>query len=242
MSGLLPTLPADVLGRPLPGRFHRASLRWTDADRLLVDFVAWIEDGDDTPARELAILVRGCEALRPRLPSRALDAVLARALPPDAEPEAPRPRPGLWPALPERVLGLPLPRRFRGWSVRFADADRVLVALVDWLEAERPALASRRDRGQARETLARACIDLRERLERTPLDAELRSLLAEVGITEYVADGERFDPDVHHAAGATPTDDPGLHDRIASTDRLGYRDRDRVLLAPEVIVYRAVAR
>jgi hypothetical protein len=36
-------VPANVLGRPVPGRFRGLAARFRDPDRQLVDFIGWLE-------------------------------------------------------------------------------------------------------------------------------------------------------------------------------------------------------
>ena len=172
---------------------------------------------------------------------------------------ASRSRPGMWPRLPESVLGQPIPPRLRR---RFVDPDWLLVELVAWIETavarpqgpDRPPAPGPPAPGppvpgppddrveRERDELVRACIELRERLPGHALDASLRETLARVGVTEVSGDGEDFHPERHRAVGRRPTNDPAMHNRVASTERPGYRDHDRLLVPPEVIVYRSDGR
>jgi hypothetical protein len=154
------------------------------------------------------------------------------------------------------VLGRPLPARFRRWTMRFADPDRLLVELVDWLEqgdgAGEPEVPAERSSGgraqpderaeRERVELALACIELRRRVPSQALADSLHETLAKVGVRPFESDGEDFDPDRHRAVGKRGTDDAALHNRVAATEWPGYLDHDRVLVHSEVVVYRAGAQ
>jgi molecular chaperone GrpE len=68
---------------------------------------------------------------------------------------------------------------------------------------------------------------------------ELMEALASEGLAEIeVAEGAEFDPTIHHALTTMP--DPGAeHDTVRQVHRKGYRFRDHVLRAPEVVVAQA---
>ncbi|WP_329079161.1 nucleotide exchange factor GrpE [Streptosporangium sp. NBC_01469] len=91
-----------------------------------------------------------------------------------------------------------------------------------------------------REALVTACVDYRDQLaERHPrLAGTLLEALNRAGIREIVADGRRFDPRLHEAAGTEPAGRPELHDIVAETIRRGYADGERVIRVPRVVVYR----
>lgn len=156
----------------------------------------------------------------------------------------------VWPVLPDQVLGVDVPRRFRGLGVRCADADRVLVEFAAWLEGARrgatvapDSAVGERDASRAsaeRLLLISTCIDLRDRLAHTSpaLDRTLRSALERVGVLEVSADGERFDEQRHNAVERAWTDDVELSGSVASTDRVGYADGEHLLREPDVVVYR----
>jgi molecular chaperone GrpE len=65
---------------------------------------------------------------------------------------------------------------------------------------------------------------------------ELLEVLAVEGMTEIqVNEGDEFDPAIHNAMASQP--DPGIdRDTIVKVTRRGYRYKDQVLRAPEVIV------
>lgn len=63
--------------------------------------------------------------------------------------------------------------------------------------------------------------------------------LSTIGVVAVRADGERFDPTLHEAAGTVPTDDAALQGLVAETEVPGFCDRGRVLRAPIVTVYTA---
>ncbi|WP_436759849.1 nucleotide exchange factor GrpE [Streptosporangium sp. V21-05] len=91
-----------------------------------------------------------------------------------------------------------------------------------------------------REALVTACVGYRDQLaERHPrLAGTLLEALNRAGVRELVADGERFDPRLHEAAGTEAAGRPELHDIVAETVRRGYADGERVIRVPQVVVYR----
>ncbi|GAA4567534.1 nucleotide exchange factor GrpE [Planotetraspora kaengkrachanensis] len=91
-----------------------------------------------------------------------------------------------------------------------------------------------------RDALVDACVRFRDQLgERHPLLADrLLDALGPAGVREIGADGQPFDGRVHEAVDVVPTADPRLHDVVASTERPGYVDGDRVVRVPRVSVYR----
>ncbi|WFE29282.1 nucleotide exchange factor GrpE [Solwaraspora sp. WMMD791] len=91
-----------------------------------------------------------------------------------------------------------------------------------------------------RTELVRICIDLADRLrdQEPALWQRLTDRLSDAGVQTVLADGERFDPQVHEAVGQVPTDDPAAHLLVASTEFAGYRDGGAWLRRPEVVVYR----
>ncbi|GII27615.1 nucleotide exchange factor GrpE [Planotetraspora mira] len=91
-----------------------------------------------------------------------------------------------------------------------------------------------------RDALVEACIRFRDQLgERHPfLAARLLEALGTAGVHEIRADGQPFDGRVHEAVEVVPTADPRLRDVVASTERPGYVDGDRVVRVPRVAVYR----
>ncbi|MGJ6961861.1 nucleotide exchange factor GrpE [Streptosporangium sp. G11] len=91
-----------------------------------------------------------------------------------------------------------------------------------------------------REALVTACVGYRDQLaERHPrLAGTLLEALNRAGVREIVADGQRFDPRLHEAAGTETAGRPELHDIVAETVRRGYADGERVIRVPQVVVYR----
>ena len=70
---------------------------------------------------------------------------------------------------------------------------------------------------------------------------ELCDVLASVGLEEIeVSEGSPFDPQVHHALAIQP--DPSVDvETVVSVHRRGYRFKDHVLRAPEVVVAQPVS-
>jgi len=98
------------------------------------------------------------------------------------------------------------------------------------------------DGGDGAERDRRALIDLvvyaYDRTSSPGVRARLAEGLQGVGVRTIQPDGEPFDATRHEAGGIEPTDDDALHDRIAETERAGFRDGDRVIRDPIVVVYR----
>ena len=65
--------------------------------------------------------------------------------------------------------------------------------------------------------------------------------LSELGLEQYDPTGDPFDPDVHEALTMIPVADPAQGGRVVSVHRPGYRFRDRVLRAAQVVVGKAPA-
>jgi hypothetical protein len=82
------------------------------------------------------------------------------------------------------------------------------------------------------------CVELEDLLERPALKEKVGRALARVGVLRIDPSGEVFDPDHHCAVGTQPTGEPSRHDVVASVERFGYRDGDRVLQVPDVTVWR----
>lgn len=87
-----------------------------------------------------------------------------------------------------------------------------------------------------RTKLIALCLYARDRLNGAAAD-RIDTGLAEIGITTVRPDGEMFDPAVHEAAAALPTDDPALHNTVAETEVPGYADRGAEVRPPIVSVY-----
>jgi molecular chaperone GrpE len=62
--------------------------------------------------------------------------------------------------------------------------------------------------------------------------------LAQVGVEVLRPDGAVFDPAAHEVGGVVKTADPLLHNTIAETESAGFRDRERLIREPVVVVYR----
>ena len=92
-----------------------------------------------------------------------------------------------------------------------------------------------------RVALVDALIEVRDQVTSVTLGDVLDRALAAAGVQPISADGEAFDARIHHAVASTPTTDAGLHDRIASTEKLGYADGDRLIRPPQVVVYQFAA-
>lgn len=77
---------------------------------------------------------------------------------------------------------------------------------------------------------------------RTPAVQErLTAGLAQIGVQVLRPDGGPFDPGSHEAGGVLPTADPALHNVIAETESAGFRDGERIVREPVVVVYRLSA-
>jgi molecular chaperone GrpE len=66
--------------------------------------------------------------------------------------------------------------------------------------------------------------------------AELESVLVRYGVERVDADGQRFDPALHHAVVATPVVDPKLVGAVLRQIAPGYRFGGKVLRAAQVTV------
>ncbi len=64
--------------------------------------------------------------------------------------------------------------------------------------------------------------------------------LAQIGVEVIRPDGELFDPNAHEVGGVEPTSDPLLHNTVAETESVGFRDRGRLIREPVVVVYRPI--
>jgi hypothetical protein len=61
--------------------------------------------------------------------------------------------------------------------------------------------------------------------------------LSAVDVRAVVPDGARFDPGLHHAVGTEVTSEAARIDTVARTVRPGYRDGNRIVVYPKVVVY-----
>lgn len=77
---------------------------------------------------------------------------------------------------------------------------------------------------------------------RTPaVQDRLAAGLAQIGVQVLRPDGGPFDPCSQEAGGVLPTADPALHNVIAETESAGFRDGERIVREPVVVVYRLSA-
>jgi molecular chaperone GrpE len=88
-----------------------------------------------------------------------------------------------------------------------------------------------------RRALIHLCLYALDRARSTGVVERLEHGLAEIGVRALRPDGDRFDPAVHEAGGAMPTDDPARDGTVAETEVVGFADQDKLLRAPIVIVY-----
>lgn len=61
-------------------------------------------------------------------------------------------------------------------------------------------------------------------------------VLETLGVSIIKAEGEKFDPALHDAAGTEKVDDPDLDGKVITERLKGYRTKDRVLRPAQVIV------
>lgn len=92
-----------------------------------------------------------------------------------------------------------------------------------------------------RASLVALCLYAYDRARSAAVAERIEDGLAEVGVTATRPDGERFDPRLHEAGGAVPTDDDALDGTVAETEVAGFVDRGTVLRVPVVTVYRYTA-
>lgn len=65
---------------------------------------------------------------------------------------------------------------------------------------------------------------------------QFMSVLDSLGVSEIKTEGESFDPSLHDASGTEKVDDPELDGKIISERLKGYRTKERVLRAAQVVV------
>jgi hypothetical protein len=93
---------------------------------------------------------------------------------------------------------------------------------------------------RGRSALITACIEVSDRVESAALREQLMDALADAGVTAVdVPEGDYFDPSCHRAVGRIHTPDRHCHNRVATTERTGFMDRDRRLRCPDVLVFNA---
>lgn len=88
-----------------------------------------------------------------------------------------------------------------------------------------------------RTALVQVCLYALDRARSDGVAERIERGLAGVGVLPVRPDGEPFDPALHEAGGAVPTDDLTLCGLIAETEVVGFTDHGRVLRAPVVTVY-----
>lgn len=87
-----------------------------------------------------------------------------------------------------------------------------------------------------RDGLVEALIGLRDRLPSQALADEAAAALAAAGVEEVRPAGLPFDPSQHRAVGQVEGDGTGGAARVAEVERPGYRDGERTLRLPDVLV------
>ncbi len=122
-------------------------------------------------------------------------------------------------------------------------ATHLISATPEVPQDREPNLAprSRPDRNvfDQRSKLIKTCISVYDLMTSEAQREQLRMTLEEVGLTVVeVRSGDRFDPDTQKAIDTVVTSDPRLNNTVAETERPGYKDGDKVLRLPEVLVYR----
>jgi hypothetical protein len=88
-----------------------------------------------------------------------------------------------------------------------------------------------------RRALVQLCLYALDRARSDGVAERIERGLAGVGVLPVRPDGEPFNPALHEAAGAVPTDDDALAGLIAETEVPGFTDQGRVLRVPVVMVY-----
>ncbi|WP_019812715.1 nucleotide exchange factor GrpE [Saccharomonospora saliphila] len=88
-----------------------------------------------------------------------------------------------------------------------------------------------------RQALIQLCLYAMDRARSSGVAERLEHGLASIGVHAVRPDGQRFDPAVHEAGGAVPTEDSALEGTVAETEVVGFVDHDRLLRAPVVTVY-----
>ncbi len=88
-----------------------------------------------------------------------------------------------------------------------------------------------------RHALIQLCLYAMDRARSGGVAERIEQGLAGIGVHAMRPDGQRFDPSVHEAGGAVPTDDVTLEGTVAETEVVGFVDHDRLLRAPVVTVY-----
>ncbi len=121
---------------------------------------------------------------------------------------------------------------------RRAPGGRPLPAPATVMAPPAPVVAPDTRSADERARLVQVLVEVGDQLDSQALAAWVGQALAEVGVTEVVVDGERFDPARHHALEHVVTENPAYDGLVARTARRGYVDRGRVIRLPQVLVYR----
>ncbi|MDT7724147.1 MAG: molecular chaperone GrpE [Actinomycetota bacterium] len=88
-----------------------------------------------------------------------------------------------------------------------------------------------------RQALIQLCLYAMDRAKSSGVVERLEQGLAGIGVRALRPDGERFDPAVHEAGSAMPTDSAAQDGTVAETEVAGFADRERLLRVPIVTVY-----
>jgi hypothetical protein len=88
-----------------------------------------------------------------------------------------------------------------------------------------------------RQSLIQLCLYALDRARSNGVVERLEQGLAAIGVRALRPDGDKFDPALHEAGSALPTDDIALAGVVAETEVPGFTDRERLLRAPVVTVY-----
>ncbi|MEU3272267.1 nucleotide exchange factor GrpE [Saccharomonospora sp. NPDC006951] len=88
-----------------------------------------------------------------------------------------------------------------------------------------------------RQALIQLCLYAMDRARSGGVAERIEHGLAGIGVKALRPDGQRFDPTLHEAGGAVPTELPALEGTVAETEVVGFVDHDRLLRAPIVTVY-----
>ncbi|MFC4005334.1 nucleotide exchange factor GrpE [Prauserella oleivorans] len=88
-----------------------------------------------------------------------------------------------------------------------------------------------------RQALIQLCLYAMDRARSGGVAERIEQGLAAIGVHALRPDGQRFDPAMHEAGGAVPTDDANLAGMVAETEVVGFVDHERLLRAPIVTVY-----
>lgn len=88
-----------------------------------------------------------------------------------------------------------------------------------------------------RQALIQLCLYAMDRARSGGVAERIEQGLAAIGVRALRPEGQRFDPALHEAGGAVPTEDASLEGTVAETEVVGFLDHDRLLRAPIVTVY-----